>query len=39
MINMGNDGKITNMTKFRHDAVGAGGLMLRVIWKSGGKST
>ena len=39
MIYMGNNGEITNMTKIRHDAVGAGGLMLRVIWKIGGKST
>ena len=30
MINVGNDGEITNMAKIRHDAVGAGGLMLRV---------
>ncbi len=39
MINVGNDGEITNMAKIRHDTVGAGGLVLRVIWKIGGKST
>jgi hypothetical protein len=39
MINVGNDGEITNMAKIRHDTVGAGGLELRVIWKIGGKST